>query len=180
MSHLKNMKIRLTEQHNFDVVSRALADAGYENVVGQTVFDDATELYVYSSGSVLKTTKESGSGDYFKRHVNEEYFLTPAGFVPKDYFKQPETKLNILERFENPVTDEDIAVEGAFDAIIEGMCKPTQLPSKAEHERLRKVAILKAMLHNLENKKDVPTEWHEELNELLWQEVNRKQFIKDV
>jgi hypothetical protein len=140
---LKKMKIRLTEQNNFDVVSKALAEAGYENVVGDSRFLDATELYVYANGDILKTTKETSAGRYFEQHDNEEHFLTPAGFVKKDYYKQPVSTFN-------------------WSAIFS-----TTLPSKAEHDRQRKIAILEAMAAVLKKNEEVPSEWWEELKEKM-------------
>lgn len=90
---MKNMKIKLTEQSNFAVVAQALADAGYHNVVLDSAYKDATELYAYENGIVLKTTARTNTGGYFETHKNEEHFLDPwlGEFVTADYWTQPKT-----------------------------------------------------------------------------------------
>lgn len=58
--------------------------------------------------------------------------------------------------------------------------KSVELPPKEEHQRQRKIDILRAMLSKLENKDVVPDVWQEELNDLFWQEQHRKQFVEDI
>lgn len=164
---LKDMKIRLTNENNLAVVAEALHKAGYAYIVGDSAFDNATALYAYDTGIVLKTTDESGAGSYFDRHQNEEHFLFNGQFVTKYYFKQPETpKVNIPERYENPQNEEDKAVKGAFDKVIGSMYEPIGLLPKAIHDKQRMYEILDAMRRYVDADKKIPMIWIAELDDL--------------
>lgn len=144
MSKLKDIKIRLTAQSTFELVAKALADAGYQDVTEDVDFKDATELYAYRVGFVLKTTAHTNGGDYFDRQGNEEAFLDPwlNQLVTAEYWTQPAT------------------------APKETITRSTPLPSRKEHRTQRMFALLRAMQEALADGKGIAAEWAEEFAQL--------------
>lgn len=163
---LKDMKIRLPAEGDVEEVGKALAELGYENVVGDSRFKDATELYVYSTGNILKTTKYTGVGNYFKDHRNEEHFLFNGQFVTKDYFKQPETPSKQYCKGCNVLTCGGCS-DASGEATVDKVHAPLPLKPRAEHNHERMIALAKAILeHVTEGRRKVPVEWIEEFAQL--------------
>lgn len=120
--HFKNMKINVGGVFgNLTHITNFLLKEGYTFAGNPEVYNNAEAFFTYGSGIITKTDDPA----YFKSHHHEEYVMVGEGFKKaSEYFVQPKTKLNIPERFENPVTDGDKAVKEAFDDVVTQLQAP--------------------------------------------------------
>jgi hypothetical protein len=189
---MNNMKIRIESPTHCHYMQDALFSAGYSwSTTGpkerlEACGNEAAWIFAYDDG---RLTWDHGA-EYGEDHPNDEYIWTPQKcFVKRsEYYKQPETRADKMEQgilnkylphgnYSQVLFTTEGAVERKFN--IGQLTYDIQLISKEEHQRLRKMDILRAMLKKLEQKEDVPDEWHEELNQLMWERQNSKQFIKE-
>ena len=173
--NFKNMKIALSELTPRALVANILHKLGYEFAGDAEVYNSAYAFFTYDSGIIMKTDDM----EYFKSHPNEEYVLvgyelkkasewfkqpaTPSFVSPATPFKQPIMKVNIPERFENPVTDGDKAVRAAFDGVIAQLqAPPVGLKPKKLHDQERLIEIFNAMYRYVSTDNVIPAEWFAE------------------
>lgn len=150
---MKAMKIKLTKEYTLQVVAKALARAGYEDVAECSNFFDATELYAYNNGLITKTTCESNVDNYFDNHDNPEHWLINGKFVDSSYFEYPQTDKIVVPK----VNAESLeAVEGKLYAPL-----PLQPFSQWALDRMKLLA--EHISHQLSKGQSVP---YEQINEL--------------
>jgi hypothetical protein len=157
----KNMKINVGGVFgNLTHIANLLLKEGYTFVGNHEVYNNAEAFFTYGSGILTKTDDPA----YFKSHPHEEYVMAGEGFKKaSEYFVQPETKLNIPERFENPVTVGDKAVKEAFDNVVAQLqAPPVGLKPKKLHDQERLIEIIDAMYRYVSTGNVIPAEWFAE------------------
>jgi hypothetical protein len=174
----KKIKIKVTDPQHSKEIQEELFKLGYEWFSGERKIrhDDAEVLYADEDGCITYSYL-----DHFdKVPENEEHFLSPAGLVTKDYYKQPITswnnmqdakaglqeKISIPARYENPQTDEDNIVKQTFDKMIDNVSTPIGLVPKSIHDSNRLRDIVEAMQRFSSANKRIPVEWISELQYL--------------
>jgi hypothetical protein len=187
------MKFRVNSPEHSEQIQKKLFEMGYKwagNASLQHTDKPAIFAGFWGKKEMTYASDFHGFEDEGKYNC-QEYILTPQNtFVKRsEYYKQPETPCKCVvceDQLQNAelYADHDSDVEN--EALIEkkkGSWKDIvfgpELTSKEEHQRLRKMDILRAMLKKLEQKENVPDEWHEELNQLMWERQNSLQFIKE-
>lgn len=169
MSNLQNIKIKVTPQTPVAEIVKALVKAGYRDEWNQAQYSDAGALYGYNDMSI---TRSPYYQDDFDNHENEERFVVNGKIVGKDYFTQPTTEKPLEEKTYEPLPEALAAIGAAIGEIKTAPTIPIIL-TRYDHERLRKIDLLKAMTACLESRQKVPNDWFKELQELHWEEHNR-------
>jgi hypothetical protein len=172
------MKFRVNSPEHSEQIQKKLFEMGYRwQGYSAKVQDQSAKLLIAGGFGekdicITRLMGERGDEQFFNEFKAEEYILSPQNtFVKRsDYYKQPETK---------SVEKQDVPYVYSYSNETFNVYLDKELLPKEEHQRLRKMDILRAMLKKLEQKEDVPDEWHEELNQLMWERQNSKQFIKE-
>lgn len=149
----KRMKFRVRDKEHCRAIQEALFKEGYVWIrSGKGVqYTDASHLFADDG---LITFVNDGDEEYFKRANHEEYFLFGGKLVSKDYFKQPitpaQTNAQLLKKLE----------------------ESPPIP-REEHERQRLIVLLEASAALLKDKREVPQEWIDEVED-LWDGQRRR------
>ncbi len=186
---MKAMKFKIEYPENSKQIQEKLFEMGYEWASAGQVVKQLDSPCLYTSGRDITFSSDSkGTYVFFDQHRNEEHWLVNGEFVDASYWKQPTTAHGdtYLKTFCGIPYDGrggNIGSGGGgktytFPYVDNAMVSVKEPPSKAEHERLRMLELLRAITAKVEAQEDVKEEWWHEVKELASAASLRKQFVK--